>query len=47
MRNKSAKKTLKNNGSSTDPCRTPKIISNQELEVLFNFVICCRCDKQF
>ena len=36
---------LKNNGISIEPSGTPKIISNQELKVLFTFAFCCLCGK--
>ena len=46
IKRKSAKKMLKNNGISIEPSGTPKIISNQELKVLFTFAFCYLCGKQ-
>ena len=45
MKNKSAKKMLSENGPSTECCGTPKIISNQQLQVLFTLDLCFLCDK--
>ena len=36
-----SKKMLKNNEPSTEPCGTPKAISNQELQVLFIYKFYC------
>ena len=39
-RNKSHRNMLNSNGPSMDPCGTPRIISDHELYVPFNFTLC-------